>query len=1391
MAGYKINLYRYVRVDDNEELYQNKIYKIQSDPNEHTGGQSEDSGMVPNKNGKKRNFIVYGEYDRMEISTVSDFPRFRDVSEDSRSWIGERQSILLYELPGENEISYIDTDEGGCFQYLGENTENAKDFLFIGLTIFQFKNSQKANRSNIDDYLVKCKNNIKQITKEEENLVCEVFGTLGSFGLAVLWLTDQYTDVLRIVNILKMKNIGENIEEEKHIFLSAFTLFAHNHIDDIKCEDRIQKIKGKALVHLTLKTNIGSELVKKLENVFTLTQNELCLHSVGEYDLVFSVPACKIYSKVIRKVSGYSEGQNENILDYNNEFFKKHILQSNTNLCSEKFYTLKNESVETDKAITGNESKKDKLEECNGGFLEESFQLTKDSYSNLRTILNGMMPKTVGMIDTLDLLYSDYASKISTATNVVWAEDFSYQFSRAMQLLEAFVSKISDLDMTKEEAYMHIQEVFNNLKQQIFHVEESNNLVLDTPACHLRYTGHSNLALYAYLGMIKEVIYFAYGLQEINRQSELAPLLTVDATPIITSSLPMDYKEFKNNRFLVINLPVTALYELPIYRAYLHHEIFHYIVPADRYIRDQWIGALFTAESLYGYLRVIVYSIMEKNNYSDDRKERYDREAFEKAEECIRAVMHKYIISYVVKHYGAFHHDYVVKDAHKVNTYKNQDLNEGIFFLNSYILELSGVLEAHMRMEPIICHGNFIIRFLKALFEKKTEFCNKIKIWLEHNGKDVMLGKDILSVELFGEFFQSINGVIENINENNKAYCYRKLIHVQEFNIDDIFQEALDVVSAVKEISCDIPMVNLSSMPLEGFFLMYAKVKYDLLLTPDKNSIQDILRVGVIVDYMFGNENDGETNQRALEGIRADFVASFIGLYFSTSKAAQEKSKHFLILKNKADEWFNGFVNLYKQYCWKYKLYLELFEKLCYSFDLKNRNKKEYNRYINDVDCGSFTEYYKQLVTYGKSIIREMEKDVVSQENVMKCKTDMDTSIFKLNINLIHRFMSQRTFKELKEYRKKCYENKAEKEYQVRDAFKNMGELYPIMSIKVTQQWAAKDFVFYANSLNKLNILIRDISEYLKVRNRAVCKTEELPLWYRGQISDKYVLLPSLMRTYRTHGQYCTLAEYQKAEYEEFKFRADGMMEIMDQAAYTYCDYFALMQHYSVPTTFMDWSEDALTSLYFALEPFFDSKKEMPEEDAVVYIFSPCLYNRARSQIIDRVGQRKLNRTRIDDAIIDSNTGVSYTIPNLSVRYNEKHYSYLLWDEKYKKENVEFLTAPKLETQNESLYLPMAIYSSRLNHRIQAQSGMFLAFNLYTMSDEDRCFDYISLERIQEFYLEEFQSENQEEIKEAFLFKIVIKKDIRQKISDWLKALGLSKERIYPELANVGERVGK
>ena len=101
-------------------------------------------------------------------------------------------------------------------------------------------------------------------------------------------------------------------------------------------------------------------------------------------------------------------------------------------------------------------------------------------------------------------------------------------------------------------------------------------------------------------------------------------------------------------------------------------------------------------------------------------------------------------------------------------------------------------------------------------------------------------------------------------------------------------------------------------------------------------------------------------------------------------------------------------------------------------------------------------------------------------------------------------------------------------------------------------------------------------------------------IWFRGQANSEWQLIPRLLRTGGGHA-------HESRMLARFRIRAMGLLDSYppdnDPARWLF-----LMQHHGLPTRLLDWSESALTALYFAV-------KDEEEKDGVVYILLPIELN--------------------------------------------------------------------------------------------------------------------------------------------------------------------------------------
>lgn len=1363
MSGYSISLYKFMRIDEKlqkkKELMENRTHVLNTE-----------------KTGNHIKFLAYGEFDRISFDRIERFSKFRDISEKARVWVGDRQTHLVYDIikaECEDEIYY----EDGNFYERSNGKAAQSGRLFVGITILQFKYSEKERCTDMGAYLGVCKEQIVNLVKKSGyDVKCAVLGTLGSFGLTIIWLADQYIDVLRLVTKIRNTDIGREDGSEKSIFLSAYTIFAQNHEYGEDWKRRVSDINGKSVLHLTLKRGLDKEIKDQLSK-WKISDSSI-YHSAGEHDVIIRMESSDAFQI-------FEKGKD---LNYNSLFFKKCVLQSNVQLCENelqmKEYEVVHNSIDTEDISDESISKGQ-----NGDVqvvkkaLPELEQI-QDAYKELREKFAQMFPSTVGMVDTLDLLYSDYISKVSTASNEMWVDNFSHQFLRVLMCINEFSYNMESLNLTREKVLKTINDLLSDFERQISHIAESNNLVFGTPICQFRYSGQNNLTLYAYFGIIKNILSYVYEEQEVNTQDEIIPLIVADIVPIIQSDLYIDYKRdkyesehgekigiYNASKIVTINLPMVSLYNPVCYYPYLYHEIFHYVVPRDRYVRNQILGCLISIKILYASMKT--YILHGRELESIEEKELLDR--------FIEVQFLRYVYNFVIENYVDYIGIVIENLSIKESTY--QEVNEKILTASAFEKKMFlKWVDWLGKDEDAVLKNNPLYLCVCYLYEQRKNILNDFSYWKKtYSGR-----KGIDDVEKkITEFTEKLGGVADNIEPKAAKENFQELTYMLN---DEVLDEAIILIDGIKEAMADIAMVAICDMDFSEYLLLFTKTKKDLLISWNHENIelQDIIRIGMVLDFLWGDKIGDGIFMETLDRVKEDYINMYCGLYFSSHR--ENEKGYWNDLFEEAENWFLYWKNCYRAYCGKYRIYAMLMRELKNRLLVSAEDKSQLQR-LKENDSKYWKAYAVALRDYGNYMRVKREKEGLAHWQEMR--TSIDRRMFELNIQLIYSYQHQDNFITLNKKRENRIENMKERKYNG-EGFRFEIAKLPEMKGSVSVKGLGKYYWEYCvDSIGQLSTLVADIAEQLKFSSSKILGQNDYPIWYRGHQSEEYKLIPSIMRNYKEKkakvkdaSSFC-LSRLLRKEFEEFKFRADGTTEAIDRTGYTESDYIALMQHYSVASNFLDWTEDALSALYFALEGFLDKKADKPNKDAALYIFSPALYNYARRKIILNEGKIDDHRQNIEDMVVEKTTQEG--IPNLTVSYNaERYFMYLLGKEKYGGINRTPFQTEEMMKEKRKYYLPLAIYVSRLNKRIQAQSGIFLAYNIYTSPDKKDSFDYISLEEIQKSYLEDYKSDRETC---PFLFKIRIKESEREQVAAWVKAFGMSKEKCYPELSNIGERI--
>ena len=288
-------------------------------------------------------------------------------------------------------------------------------------------------------------------------------------------------------------------------------------------------------------------------------------------------------------------------------------------------------------------------------------------------------------------------------------------------------------------------------------------------------------------------------------------------------------------------------------------------------------------------------------------------------------------------------------------------------------------------------------------------------------------------------------------------------------------------------------------------------------------------------------------------------------------------------------------------------------------------------------------------------------------------------------------------------------------------------------------------------------------------------------IWYRGETNTGYYLEPTLLRNLKDKENHDNTCKNTRERYEFFKTQCDGSPEVAFYGDYTQADYLALMQHYGIETNLLDFTDNAFIALYLALKYFSDEEKidclkqaKEKQRSVVLWMFSPALYNLYRQRILENYLDERIQgddtdldiKTRGRELFGLENTNLNGVIPNLSIPRNEKLYARYIFGESWMDE--------RYKNGLDDQVPPLAVWTPRLNHRIRAQSGSFVAFDVYADPH-----NYKTLGAVQTDFM------RKDITVKPFLYRIIINENGCQETCEALKHMGLTRRFVYPELDQV------
>lgn len=1308
--------------------------------------------------------FAFGNFDYISFRPVEKFADY--YSESSRgTWYGHRQDVMLYALSEKNDrcFGFIYGSEGQKprFRIFQNGAVVQKKFLVISM--LYVSGTVKDYFCDYSQFLTCCKNAVLNIVQscnaegDRNPVVCEVFGTFNSSEIAILWGTDQFTDVQYIVDHIRyfsfmFKTSGGCVPGSA--FISTYSIIASGDTDF-----KVDGLRGKALVQLVSRVgreahvNWGSSL-KFLGSWDTDGKDREILCCAGEYDFIYSdgLP-------ILEQVHRAYDGNSDDTESFRKEFWEHFSRGATRIVYREEDVSPYLQGLNWDQLLQMEIDEKDcakvipasqeSLAYPESGQRHKAFQQNISSFFQKIKESNTATGHVSNFYYELLLLESDYIQCISTSPDDRWARDFQKQYATAIQILDYLFSK--SFDSTINAQYLeNAQSVIRVLQHQIRHISDAGKLFFEEPYSHLESTGRYDLLFHMYYGVVKEILVHLYQLRDSfdtdeQKQNELVPIVRFQPVQIISSDLFFSIPIGK--RLVDISIPYDAWCEPCFYMPFLVHELYHHVVPVDRRVRNRLFAVILSTELTVTAFVGWLDDLARTEVLSEKLEGLAPEELIESIIPFLRTGIASFLYDKTVSSpiVGKNHLSWQDYEQELVDwTFGSPDENNDRLFALIEKVPWSDIL------------ANYEAAFIGDEREK--------------------------SIKLLCEtMLRSIESPVKKPLFQVESKMSREPVLFDYFQ-DPMIDNWRPMIVQLRELFPDLAMVSFSGANVCDYLMLFAFGQEKLGNTPQdlaRNELYLKYRIGFILDWIFDSfDQDVNYCEAVLKDGRKEFLSKYKSYVSNSNWRSGENAMSSA--EESANGWFNFFECLYLDYldtCDPYRPILA-----------------ELGKYHFAPLCTTEGPI-KELCKNYFSILSHVQEKAESKE-------------FQQSIKTIHAFQRQPLLEQI-------YTRSQQKRNGTCVVSRNTydGDM-PKMGIR------RRPLLLRTDRVSELAWPIHTASAYLQDSHRAVFGTDTCKLWYRGSQNADFEILPSIMvhffdnlgvRKTGFDGQNAvgTLWEYQRSILEHFKYRADGAAEFINPSSYSACDYIALMQHYAQYTTYLDWSEDAYTSLYFALEDYIlDSKvKQYTDKNAALYIMDPMLYNRARRMLIQKVDKEHPEEFCPNDtwyhkqsrSIQEMREG---HIPNLSISYNKRRYGIFSFDVPTEEDvnisrEIKYLKcAPPLSEatldnfQMEMWNLPLAVYTSRLNPRLRAQSGMFLAFSPFslpaypyppdaTFKPSASCFSYLSLLNIQKHFLDAFQNE------EPFIYEIRILNYAKAAIGEQLKLAGIDKYRIYPELENL------
>lgn len=560
-----------------------------------------------------------------------------------------------------------------------------------------------------------------------------------------------------------------------------------------------------------------------------------------------------------------------------------------------------------------------------------------------------------------------------------------------------------------------------------------------------------------------------------------------------------------------------------------------------------------------------------------------------------------------------------------------------------------------------------------------------------------------------------VDDSLEKLVSKSKEYGNSKFYQwiTQKRPIDRVNSEDVDLRYSLREALADHFMIQVTEMSIVEY-IKYV-YEYQELVSKKPEHMRQAFRVALVINHYLGAQimDTIDFNGKSANDIYCE-VFGWINKEYG--------------LDDKICEWVG---KNYVEFALRYDIYMKLFDRYFMLLDFATYNQEEY-----------YPEFYQ--------CFSELK-------NLMNIKYEKE---FDSNIRYIEEFQNQ---EELRNLTKGIRNEPPSKRPPYTPDF---GTKY---GTSVKENGNVDTVPYNATNITELISAIKNAITEIKGEE------ENVPIWFRGHESIRYLLIPSLYRMKNKRDLFynTSMRLTMQSLIDLFKAKAYNAPELIGDGTSFNTNCMITMQHYSIPTNILDWTTSAFVAMYFALEKEINNDEDKVNTDAVIYLLNPIRLNSAREKLLhnhEEHGEKEELRFPITALVNDDKKFADYVPIHLG-------------EDRVIKEHTEY---------------PIAIYAPFVNQRIKAQLGTFTIFGLDNKAssitnEEGVAKDYssFSLAEVQKKYKALCEKYKGTIEYKAFLTEVRIAADAKQEIAENLRSLGIGKNNIYPELENISNEITK